>query len=56
MTANTRVETNEPIADFIKQLADTDLQRRRFFIICQIILPVAAYIWQDYDIAPDFRF
>lgn len=55
MTANTRIKTNKPSPDFIKQLAGYGLATAEILYH----LPdhprlLQAYIWQDYDIAPDF--
>jgi uncharacterized protein Usg len=55
MTATKRIETNKASPDFIKQLSGYGLATAEILYH----LPdhprlLQAYIWQDYDIAPDF--
>ncbi len=55
MAATKRIETNKASPDFIKQLAGYGLATARILYH----LPdhprlLQTYIWQDYDLAPDF--
>ena len=55
MAATKRIETNKASPDFIKQLAGYGLATARILYH----LPdhprlLQSYIWQDYDLAPDF--
>jgi uncharacterized protein Usg len=55
MATTNRIETNKASPDFIKQLAGYGLATARILYL----LPdhprlLQTYIWQDYDLAPEF--
>ena len=55
MAATKRIETNKASPDFIKQLAGYGLATARIlYHLPDYPRLLQTYIWQDYDLAPEF--